>query len=86
MEKGKNVDNDQLVLEQKAYEIKERLRKGIYSVKGMPDEVEVLLKESGVENWYVESMKKIHYLTSKAHIVTCLKIDIAKYLAESTNF
>lgn len=77
---------DKIKDSKKAYEIKERLRKGIYSVKGMPDEVEVLLKESGVENWYVESMKKIHYLTSKAHIVTCLKIDIAKYLAESTNF
>lgn len=62
------------------YEIKECVRKGKYSNNRMPVEVERLLLECDIPEWYVESMKKIRYLFPKTHIIAGLKRDICKYV------
>lgn len=62
------------------YEIKENLRKGKYALGRMPAETERLLLECDVPKWYVESMKKILYLTTKTHLIGLLKRDICKFV------
>lgn len=62
------------------FEIKECVRKGKYSNNRMPVEVERLLLECDIPEWYVESMKKIRYLFPKTHIIAGLKRDICKYV------
>ncbi|WP_406614196.1 PolC-type DNA polymerase III [Mycoplasma corogypsi] len=46
-----------------AFKIMESVRKG----KGITETQENMLREKGVEDWYIESMKKIKYLFPKAH-------------------
>ena len=62
------------------FEIKEAVRKGRYARKGMPEEIESLLIECDVPEWYVESMKKILYLFPKTHLIVLLKRDIYKFM------
>lgn len=62
-----------------AFEMKEQVRKGLYSRKGMPEEVEKLLKECDIPDWYIESLKKIKYLFPKTHLIMLLKRDMCKY-------
>ena len=59
-----------------AYDIKEQVRKGIYSHKAMPEDIEKLLYESEVPRWYIESMKKIRYLFPKTQLIAALKREI----------
>lgn len=61
------------------FEIKDNLQKGKYTRGRMPEDLEHLLLESGVPEWYVDSMKKIQYVFPKAHLVAYLKKDICKY-------
>lgn len=61
------------------FEIKEAVRKGRYARKGMPEEIESLLLECDVPEWYVESMKKILYLFPKTFLVVLLKRGISKF-------
>ncbi len=46
-----------------AFNIMEKVRKG----KGLPEGAEENMKALGVENWYIESCKKIKYMFPKAH-------------------
>lgn len=62
------------------YEIKEDVRRGRYSRKGMPEEIESLLLECDVPEWYVESMKKISYLFPKTFLIVLLKREICKFV------
>lgn len=62
------------------FEIKEAVRKGKYSNNRMPAEIEKLLLECEVPEWYVESMKKILYLFPKTHLIVLLKRDISKFV------
>lgn len=62
------------------YDIKESVRKGKYSNNRMPAEIEKLLLECDVPEWYIESMKKILYLFPKTHLIVLLKRDICKYI------
>lgn len=62
------------------YDIKESVRKGKYSNNRMPAEIEKLLLECDVPEWYIESMKKILYLFPKTHLIELLKRDICKYV------
>ena len=62
------------------FEIKEAVRKGKYSNNRMPAEIEKLLLECEVPEWYVDSMKKILYLFPKAHLIPLIKRDIYKFL------
>ncbi|MCG0275032.1 MAG: PolC-type DNA polymerase III [Thermosediminibacteraceae bacterium] len=48
-----------------AFNIMEKVRKG----KGLKPEEEEILKENGVEQWFIESCKKIKYMFPKAHAV-----------------
>lgn len=48
---------------EKAFKIMEKVRKG----KGLTDEDETLMRNLGVENWYIESCKRIKYMFPKAH-------------------
>ncbi len=73
---GKCCDNPSGV----AFEIKENVRKGKYARKRMSAEIEQLLLECEVPEWYVESMKKILYLFPKTHLITLLKRDVYKFL------
>uniref|UniRef100_UPI0040564767 helix-turn-helix domain-containing protein n=1 Tax=Acetatifactor sp. TaxID=1872090 RepID=UPI0040564767 len=61
------------------FEIKEAVRKGKYSNNRMPVEIERLLLECEVPEWYVESMKKILYLFPKTHLIVLLKRNICKF-------
>lgn len=62
------------------YDIKESVRKGKYSNNRMPAEIEKLLLECDVPEWYIGSMKKILYLFPKTHLIVLLKRDICKYI------
>ena len=46
-----------------AFEIMEKVRKG----KGVTKEQEDIMKKHGVEDWYIDSLKKIKYMFPKAH-------------------
>ncbi|WP_446899511.1 PolC-type DNA polymerase III [Clostridium sp. LBM24168] len=48
-----------------AFTIMEKVRKG----KGLTEEREILMREHGVPNWYIESCKKIKYMFPKGHAV-----------------
>lgn len=63
-----------------AFEIRENVRKGRYTNNRMPVETKEFLLESGVPEWYVESMKKIKYLASKSHLVSRLKREIGEFV------
>lgn len=63
-----------------AFAIKEAVRKGKYSNSRIQEETEQILLESGVPEWYVESMKKIVYLFPKAQLITLLKRDIYRFI------
>lgn len=67
------------------YEIVKGLQKGIYAGKGMPADLEQLLLENEVPDWYIDSMKKIHYIFPKAHLITYLKRDISNYISTKRN-
>ena len=67
------------------YEIVKNLQKGIYAGKGIPADLEQLLLENEVPEWYIDSMKKIHYIFPKAHLITYLKRDIGNYISTKRN-
>lgn len=46
-----------------SFQIMEKVRKG----KGLTSEDEKLLRENGIENWYINSLNKIKYMFPKAH-------------------
>ncbi len=48
-----------------AFKIMESVRKG----KGLTPDMEAAMKEAGVEDWYIESCKRIKYMFPKAHAV-----------------
>ena len=62
-----------------AFEIKEQVRKGLYSRRRMPEAVEMLLKECNVPDWYIQSMKKLKYLFPKTYLIMLLKREICKF-------
>ena len=55
-----------------AFTIMESVRKG----KGLKDEWLPEMKENGVEDWYIESCKKIKYMFPKAHAVAYVMMAI----------
>ncbi len=55
-----------------AFTIMESVRKG----KGLKDEWIPEMKENGVEDWYIESCKKIKYMFPKAHAVAYVMMAI----------
>lgn len=65
------------------FEIKEDVRKGEYFYSGMPEEIEKLLSECEVPDWYIESMKKIRYLFPKTNLIVQLKRNVCKTLMKN---
>lgn len=55
-----------------AFDVMELTRKGKVAKNGFPDGVEEALRACGVENWYLESCRKIKYMFPKAHAVAYL--------------
>ena len=50
-----------------AFNIMEFVRKGRAAKEGMPPEYENAMREHGVDDWYIDSCKKIKYMFPKAH-------------------
>ncbi|MEG1441949.1 MAG: hypothetical protein RSC29_04745, partial [Oscillospiraceae bacterium] len=50
-----------------AFAIMEFVRKGRAAKEGMPPEFEAAMREHNVDEWYIESCKKIKYMFPKAH-------------------
>ncbi len=57
-----------------AYKVMEDARRGIYAKNGIPDEIKFTLKAIGLEDWFVDSIGKSHYLFPKAHGVTIVQL------------
>ena len=55
-----------------AFTIMELTRKGKVAKDGFPEGVEKNLREHGVQEWYLDSCKKIKYMFPKAHAVAYL--------------
>ncbi len=55
-----------------AFDVMELTRKGKVAKKGFPPGVEDELRAHGVEEWYLESCRKIKYMFPKAHAVAYL--------------
>lgn len=55
-----------------AFDVMELTRKGKVAKAGFPEGVEEELKACGVEEWYLESCRKIKYMFPKAHAVAYL--------------
>ena len=62
------------------YAIKEELRKGKYTNGRMPEEIEKILYECDVPDWYINSMKKIMYLYPKVNLIVLLKKKMIMFL------
>ncbi len=56
-----------------AYKIMEDTRRGVYARGGVSDEIKKQLGDIGIEDWFVDSIRKIQYLFPKAHGVTYVK-------------
>ncbi len=56
--------------EETAVKIAEDLRKGKFQRRGLKQEWETLLKEHGVPDWYIESMKNTYYLLPKGRSIS----------------
>lgn len=50
-----------------AFQIMEKTRKGIVAKIGFPEGAEEAMRACGVEEWYMESCRKIKYMFPKAH-------------------
>ena len=55
-----------------AFTVMELTRKGKVAKNGFPPGVEEALREHGVEDWYLDSCRKIQYMFPKAHAVAYL--------------
>ncbi len=55
-----------------AFDVMELTRKGKVAKMGFPPGVEDSLRQNGVEEWYLESCRKIKYMFPKAHAVAYL--------------
>ena len=55
-----------------AFNVMELTRKGKVAKAGFPDGVEEALRAHGVEDWYLDSCRKIKYMFPKAHAVAYL--------------
>lgn len=59
-----------------AYKIMNDTRQGIYNIRGMADHTKHSLEELALPDWFVSTITKIQYLSSKAHVVHYLKAAI----------
>ena len=59
-----------------AYKIAEDTRRGIYSKSGLPLETQNMLKQIGVDDYFLAAIEKIKYLFPKAHAISYVKTAI----------
>lgn len=68
-----------------AYDLHKAIRMGKRYAGQMLEEVLMLLQECEVPEWYVECVKKIHYLPPRTMIVPMLKRQIADYVYQKVD-
>lgn len=56
--------------------VMDNVRNGRYSRKPMPHSVEALLRQLGLQDWYIDLLKEVRYLCYKGHCVTHLIVDL----------
>ena len=56
--------------------IMETARKGHYHRMGLPSEVETVLKDLGLPEWYADYLKNVQYLAPKGECTACLLSDL----------
>ena len=56
--------------------VMDNVRNGRYSRKPMPHSAETLLRQLGLQDWYINLLKEVRYLCYKGHCVTHLIVDL----------
>ena len=56
--------------------VMDNVRTGRYSWKPMPHSVETLLRQLGLQDWYIDLLKEVSFLCHKGHCVTHLIVDL----------
>ena len=59
-----------------ALEVMENARMGLYQSRGISSELESMLFELGLPEWYPEYLKNVMYLFPKGHCVALLMLDM----------
>lgn len=67
--------------------VMDNVRNGRYSRKPMPHSVETLLRQLGLQDWYIDLLKEVSFLCHKGHCVTHLIVDLLCewYLLQENN-
>ena len=59
-----------------ALQVMDRGRKGLFSLRGMPENIEKYLLTLGLPDWFLGYLKQVKYLFPKGHCVAFLVIDL----------
>ena len=55
--------------------VMEKARKGLFCSRGIPEDIEKLMRSLGLPTWYPDYLKKVRYLFPKGHAVDYLLIE-----------
>ena len=53
----------------------EKARKGLFCSRGIPEDIEKMMRFLGLPTWYPDYLKKVRYLFPKGHAVDYILIE-----------